>query len=53
MMMHSSGSFMARMMKPSSMQQVRMMSTATGIQARFEQAYLERSASLQGKATVK
>ena len=35
--------FLARLIKPS-MHSVRMMSTATGIQARFEQAYLERAA---------
>ena len=47
-------SFLARLMKPSStMQAVRQMSTASGIQARFEQAYVERAAALAGKTGVK
>jgi hypothetical protein len=52
MMMQTSGaSFLARLMKPPTLQAVRQMSTATGIQARFEQAYLERAAALKGKTT--
>lgn len=54
MMMQTSGAtFLARLMKPSTMQTVRTMSTASGIQARFEQAYTERAAGLAGKAGAK
>lgn len=52
----SRASFLARLMKPSNvatMQAVRQMSTASGIQARFEQAYVERAAALAGKTGVK
>jgi hypothetical protein len=49
--LNSGTTFLARLMKPS-MQSVRQMSTATGIQARFEQAYVERAAALAGKTSV-
>jgi len=39
-------------MKPN-MASVRQFSTAASIQARFEQAYVERTASLAGKTAVK
>merc|ERR1719362_333136 len=53
-MQTTSATFLARLMKPSvTMQAVRQMSTASGIQARFEKAYLERAASLKGKTGVK
>ena len=45
---------MHRLMKASpTMQAIRQMSTATGIQARFEQAYVERAEALAGKTGVK
>ena len=54
MMMQTGGASLARLMKTSTtMQAVRQMSTASGIQARFEQAYLERAASLAGKKGAK
>ena len=55
MMLQTGGAtFLARLMKPSAtMQAVRQMSTASGIQARFEQAYLERAAGLAGKTGPK
>ena len=48
-MQKSGQTFLARLIKPS-MVAARPMSTAAGIQARFEQAYQERTASLSGKS---
>lgn len=51
MMMQKSGStFLARLMTPAS---VRQMSTAANIQARFEQAYTERTAAIASKPVNK
>ena len=49
-MQRGSQTFLARMMVPS--QSIRHMSTASGIQARFEKAYTERAAAMKGKPTV-
>ena len=49
-MQRSSQSFLARLVQPS--HAVRQMSTAASIQARFEQAYTERSAN-QAKVAPK
>ena len=46
MMQRTRQTFLAALMKPT---MVRPMSTAATIQARFEQAYLDRKASLSGK----
>ena len=46
MMQRTRQTFLAALMKPT---MVRPMSTAATIQARFEQAYLDRKASLAGK----
>ena len=51
MMQKSGQSFLARLMMPA--QATRQMSTAAQIQARFEKAYVDRTAALKGKATVK
>ena len=51
MMMQKSQTFLGRLVKPT-FQSVRGFSTAGSIQARFEQAYLDRTAAL-AKTTVK
>jgi hypothetical protein len=51
MMQRSSQSFLARLVKPS--ETVRQFSTAASIQARFEKAYLERTAAIANKPVKK
>ena len=48
MMQKTGQTFLARLVMPSQ-QSVRCMSTASGIQARFEKAYTDRVAALAGK----
>ena len=50
-MQKSGQTFLTRFMK-TSMVAVRPMSTAASIQARFEQAYTERTAALKNKTVV-
>ena len=52
MMMQKSQTFLARLVKPTA-QSVRCMSTASSIQARFEKAYLDRTASLAKSTTIR